>query len=54
MPLGHILRKFTGDYKLTKLQEKKSLNVYGRHQTVCQKWKRIGNSSTGSENIVRI
>ena len=28
-----------------------SLNVYGRHQTICQKRKRIGNSCTGSETI---
>ena len=30
-----------------------SPNVYRRHRTVCQKWKRIENSNTGSENIVK-
>ena len=29
----------------------KSPNVHGRHQTVCQKWKRIGNSNTRRENL---
>ena len=48
MPLSHILRKFTGGYKLTKSQEKKqSPNVHGRLQTVWQNWKRI----TSNENI---
>ena len=38
MPLSHILRKCTAGYKLSKLQEK---NSYGRHQTVCEKRKKI-------------
>ena len=29
----------------------KSPNIHGRHQTICQKWKRIGNSDTRSQNI---
>ena len=28
-----------------------SSNVHRRHQTVCKKWKRIGNPNTDSENI---
>ena len=26
-------------------------NLHGPHQTVCQKWKRIGNPNAASENI---
>ena len=52
MPLNHILSKCTGRYKLHKSQEKNQpFSVYGWHQTVGQKWKRIGNPNTGSENI---
>ena len=52
MPLNHILRKCTGRFKFHKLQEKNQLpNVSGWHQTVCQKWERIGNPNTSSENI---
>ena len=52
MSLNLILRKCVGGYKITKSQEKnQSPNIYRRYQTVCQKWKRIGNPHTGSENI---
>ena len=38
MPLSHILRKSTREYKLHKSQEKNQPpKVHGRHQTVCQK-----------------
>ena len=33
MPLNHILKKCTGGYKLTKLQEKINLNIHRRDQT---------------------
>ena len=36
MLLNHRLGKCTAGYKLTKLQEKMSPNVHGRHQTVCE------------------
>ena len=50
VPLNHILRKCTDEYKLTKSREKgQSPNVHGRHQTVSKKWKRIGNSNTLSK-----
>ena len=48
MSLNHILKKWTGGYKLRKGQ---SPNVHGRHQTICQKWKRIRNPYIGNENI---
>ncbi len=32
-------------------EKDQSPNVHGRHQTVCKKLKRIGNSNTRSENI---
>ena len=48
MPLSHILRKCSGGYKSRNVQ---SSNVHRRHQTVCQKRKRIGNPNAGSENI---
>ena len=52
MSFNHIFRKCTGRYKFSKLQEKINHLVYnGLYQTVCQKWKRIGNPKTGSENI---
>ena len=35
MPFNHILRKYTGGYKLNKSQEKnQSPNEHGRHQTL--------------------
>ena len=45
MLLNHVLKKCTAGHKLSKLQEKinQAGNVHGRHQTVCQKRKRIGN-----------
>ena len=49
MQLNHIFRKCTGVHKLTKPP-----NVHGRHQTVCQKGKGIGNLNTGREYTVRI
>ena len=53
MHMGHILRKGTREYKLQKSQEKNvSSHVHGRHQSVCQKRKRIGNPNTGSVNIL--
>ena len=36
-------------WKITRKDQ--SLNVYRRHQTVRQKWKRIGNTNIGSEDI---
>ena len=52
MPLSHLLRKCTGGYKLHKSQEKNEPpKVHGQHQTVCQKWKRIGNLNTVSGGI---
>ena len=45
-PLNHIIRKCTASNKITK-----SPNVHGRHQTVCQKWKRIRNSKSRSQDI---
>ena len=52
MPLNHIVRKCTGGYKLHKLQEKNQLPKEDwQHQTVCQKWERIGNPNTGSVDI---
>ena len=52
LPLNHILRKSTCGYKLSKSQKKiNNLNVHGRHQTICQKRKRIGNPNKSSENI---
>ena len=51
-PLNDILRKSTGEYKLTKLQGKNQPpNVYGRPQTVYKKWKRKWNPNTGGEDI---
>ena len=52
IPLNYILKKYIGGYKRTNSQEKNQPpNVHGRHQTVCQKRTRIGNSKTGSEDI---
>ena len=51
MTLNYILRKYTSEYKLIKSQEKdQSPNVHWRYQTVCQKWKTIGNPYISSEN----
>ena len=41
MPLYHILRKFTGGYKLSKSQEKINYLMYGRHPSVCKKEKEL-------------
>ena len=47
-----FLRKCTAGHKLHKLQEKNQLTyVYGRHQTLCKKWKRIWNPNSGRDGI---
>ena len=52
MPFVHILKKkCTAGYKLTKSQDKTFPNVHRQHQTVFQKWKRIGKSDTRIQNI---
>ena len=38
------------DKNLVNLGKDQSANAHGRHQTVCKKWKRSGNSNTHSEN----
>ena len=48
----YLFRKCAGGYKLTKSQKKdQPVNVTGRHQTICENWKRIGNPNTDPENI---
>ena len=49
IPLNHMIRKCTGGYKLTRKNQQP--NVRGRHKTVCQKWKIIGNPKPNSEEI---
>ena len=51
IPLNHILRKCTCGQTSQIARKYQPPKVHERHQTVCQKWKRIGNSNTGSENI---
>ena len=47
IPLNYILRKCTGGYKLSRLQEKINQLIY-MDQTICKKWKRTRNSNTRS------
>ena len=50
VPLNLLLKKCTGVYKFYNPQDKINY-VHGRHQTVCQKLKRIGNPNIGNEDI---
>ena len=54
MPFNHILRKCTAGYKLRKSQEKINHQIYMDDIKLCKKGKRIGNSNTHGETIVRI
>ena len=49
IPLNYFLRKYTGRSRIARKYQ--PFNVHGRHQTVYQKRKRIGNPNIGSENI---
>ena len=48
---NHILKKYTGEYKLHKSQEKINHLMYMDAIKLLKKWKRIGNTNTGSEYI---
>ena len=49
MPLNHIIRKFTAEYKLSRSQEKINHQMYMEDiKLLAKKWKRTGNSNTWS------
>ena len=50
MPLNHILSKCTGATNFINRRKNQPHNVNG-HQIPCKKWKRIENSTTGSDDI---
>ena len=52
MPLNHIFGKCTSGYKLDKSQEKINHLVYMDDIKWFKKWKRIGNTYTGSVDIL--
>ena len=47
MPLSYVFRKYTGNYKSIKLQEK----INPLMQDVCRKWKRTGGPNTNNKNV---
>ena len=51
IPLIHKPTIFTARYKQYITGKDQPLNVHGRHQSVCKKWKKIGNSNKRCENI---
>ena len=53
MLFNHLLWKFTGEYKLHKLHEKINHLMYMANIKLYQKWKRVRNHSTDSEDIQR-
>ena len=50
--LNQMLRKCTGDYKFSRLEEKSNPQMYMEiNQAVCKKRKRIGDSRKNNKNI---